>query len=230
MGFERIKNIAPGESRSVIFDIPVRELAVYDVVGESLIVENGKYEIMAGSSSLHTEVSAIMDIEGVTPGLRDLSKKIKADHYDEENGSQIVQGMYGYNALMAEGPNVYEPCSDGKFSAVYANCDISEKAQFLRIHGFAPENAQITVYIDGVSAGNLTCNTYDHEKNHFGARNHMPRAAKAEEQRKKSWPVLWADIRIPLDLSMLSGKPCESGHKVCIEAKGPFKYDWFSVI
>ena len=58
----------------------------------------------------------------------------------------------------------------------------------------------------------------------------MPRAAIAENMRKRSWPLLWADIHIPLDMSRLSGADPSGVHVIRIEADGPFKYDWFSVI
>ncbi|MCR5767154.1 MAG: glycoside hydrolase family 3 C-terminal domain-containing protein [Lachnospiraceae bacterium] len=230
IGFDRIKNIAPGESRNLSFDIPVRELALYDVISEKLIVEGGKYEIMAGPSSKDGECSALIDIDGPAVGRRDLSKRIKADHYDEQSGTQIVQGMYGFNALTAESFNVYEPRRDGRFSASYAHCSIPEQAKTLRIHGCAPGEATIRVFIDGAAVGSLTLNTRDYEKRPSQARNHMPRAAFAENMRRESWPLLWADIHIPLDTESAVDNTSECGHLLRIEVEGPFKYDWFMLV
>ncbi len=230
VGFERVKDIAPDEIRVVTIDIPVRELAYYDVISESLIIEEGGYEIMAGSSSADIRVSKTVIIEGTKPGLRDMSKKIKADHYDDESGSQIVEGMYGYSALMSEGDNVYVPRADGSFSATYRNCYIQENADTLRIHGYAPENADLRIFIDDCQVSSVTLNTRDYETKPSEARNHMPRAAIAENLRKRSWPLLWADIHVPLDPGIVKEKSDDEGHTVRIEVTGPFKYDWFSII
>ena len=230
IGFERLKEIAPGEVRRLELQIPVRELAFYDVISEALMVERGCYEITAAPSSREPGVSRMIQIEGMTQGFRDLTKRIKADHYDEECGCQIVEGMYGYNALTAEGPNAYEPKADGRFSASYANCRLPEKAKTLRIHGWAPETTVIKIYVDDTLTGELTLNTRDYDRNASPARNHMPRAAADEAMRKCSFPLLWADIRIPLELSGVGDCTAERGHKIRIEASGPFKYDWFMMV
>ena len=228
VGFERVKDIVPGESRTVKLAIPVRELAFYDVVREALIVEKGSYEITAAPSSRADCVSAAFELDGAVVGLRDMSKKIKADHYDEESGSQIVEGQYGYSALCAASAGVYEAAPDGHFSAVYAKCDLAEDTQFLRIHGYAPEDVTVRIYVDDKTAGELTFNTRDYEKHPQEARNLMPRAVRDDRRRRSSFPFLWADIRIPLDLGGLSDNA--EGHIIRIEADGPFKYDWFTMI
>jgi len=230
IGFERVKDVAAGETRLVTLLIPIREFAFYDVVSERLIVEAGEYEITAAPSSQAPGASAVIRLEGEARGLRDLSKKVKADHYDEERGSQIVEGLYGYSALMAAGPSVYEPCENGSFSASYGNCKFAEDAKTLRIHGIARENAKIKVFVDDVEVGGLTLNTRDYEKYPSPARNHMPRAEADERARKLSFPLLWADVRIPLKMSGLKECSPECGHVIKLEVSGPFRYDWFMMI
>lgn len=229
IGFDRIREITPGETRRVGLLIPVRELAFYDVISEKLIVEKGDYEIIAApdSRAAGASISETIQLEGDTCGLRDLTRRIKADHYDEECGSQIVEGLYGYHAVMAEGPNVYEPGANGHFSVSYANCKLPENAGTLRIHGRARENAEIKVYVDDTLAGELTMNTRDYEQRPSTGRNHMPRALEDEKLRKQSYPLLWADIHVPLDLSKVLKKEPECGHAIRIEAIGPFQFDWF---
>ena len=230
IGFERIKAVKPGETRNVSLEIPVRELAIYDVTTEKLIIEKGLYEIMAGPSSKDIRVSDSIAVDGKIPGLRNVSGRIKADHYDSQKGTQIVEGMYGYSALMAEGADVYDPRIEGSYSATYEKCDIPSDADTLRIHGYAPSNADIKVFVDDKEVSSITLNTRDYERVPSEARNHMPRAAIAETLRKKSWPVLWADVRMPLALGNALTKPDGVGYNVRIEVKGPFKYDWFSII
>ncbi|MCR4792737.1 MAG: glycoside hydrolase family 3 C-terminal domain-containing protein [Lachnospiraceae bacterium] len=230
IGFERVRNIVPGESRIVNFVIPVRELAYYDVVSESLIIEDGDYLITAASSSLDRGMEEIVHVSGSQRGTRDMSGKIKADHYDEECGTQIVEGLYGYSAIMAECSGVYEPDPDGHFSATYEDCLFPEDGTILRIHGYAREEARVRICVDGIAAGEASFNTRDYEKRPSDARNHMPRAVVSETARKESFTALWADIHIPLDMSKLSGADPSGVHVIRIEADGPFKYDWFSVI
>lgn len=230
IGFKRVRDIAPGTSKTVGFKIPVRELAYYDVISEALIIYGGRYEITAAASSAGPGVTADVDIEGAVTGLRDMNAKIKADHFDEETGIQIVEGMYGYSAVTGMDPGVYEPPKDGHIRVTYADCSITENAQSLRIHGIAPGTAEVRVFIDDVLAGSITLNTKDYEKKPSEARNHMPRAAMAEKLLKESWPVLWADILIPLETGMIKDPSSNVGHTISIEADGPFKYDWFSIV
>ncbi|MCR5595603.1 MAG: glycoside hydrolase family 3 C-terminal domain-containing protein [Lachnospiraceae bacterium] len=229
IAFDRVKDIAPGETRAVAFDIPVRELACYDVISESLIIEQGTYEICAGASSEDIRLSRTLEIAGTKPGLRDMWVKIKADHYDEQSGTQIVEGLYGYNALMPCGLSVYEPSQDGHMIVSYRDCSMSGCEKELRIHGIASSDVYLKVYIDDKEAGSLKFNTREYEKNPSEAKNRMPRAVCDEEGRKGSWPLLWADIRIPLDMSAAL-KDSSASHTIRIEADGPFKYDWFMCI
>ena len=227
IGFERLENIAPGEKRKAELTIPIRELAFYDVGREALVVEGGDYEILVAPSSQGAGVSQVISIEGESGTLRDLSKRIKADHYEEACGSQIVEGLYGFSALMAAGPSAYEPSADGRFSATYANCKLPENATSLRIHGVAREEATIRVFVDDCKVGELTLNTREYETRPSQARNHMPRAVEDERMRKRSFPFLWADVKIPLDLSGLKDLSLSYGHTLRIEVAGPLKFDWF---
>ena len=225
IGFDRFKEIAPGEKRCVQLSIPIRELAFYDVIGEELLVEAGEYEITAAPSSDAQGLSQTLWIEGEKRGVRDLSKRIKADHFDEECGSQIVEGLYGFHAIAAQGPSTYEPKREGRFSATYAGSVFPENAKVLRIHGSARENATIRIVADETCVGELTLNTRDYDKRSAPARNHVPRAEEDERRRKASFPLLWADVFVPLDLAGL--KEESQGHVLRIEVTGPFQYDWF---
>lgn len=229
IGFERVRNIEPGEARKVTITVPARELAYYDVISESLIIESGKYEILAGSSSKDLSVSQMIEIESVTTGLRDMKGRIKADHFDEQSGSQIVEGLYGFSALMADGPNVYDPDANGRFTATYGSCLIPEKSGKFRLHGYASGDATVRVYVDDKKAGEITLNTRDYETKPSEIRNHMPRAEECEALHKKSRTLMWADILIPLDAEVIGKLDLKEGHSIRIEADGPFKYDWFMI-
>ena len=83
--------------------------------------------------------------------------------------------------------------------------------------------------MDGVAVGEITLNTRDYNKYASPARNHMPRAQEDELKRKQSFPLLWADVHVPLDFAKLEGVSWESGHELRVEVRGPFKYDWFQL-
>ncbi len=49
-GFERI-NLAPGEKRTVRFELPAQKLSFYDESVHGFVVEPGAFEVLVGSSS-----------------------------------------------------------------------------------------------------------------------------------------------------------------------------------
>ena len=97
IGFRRLKQVAPGESRRVEISVPVDEFRFYDVISRSLMVEGGCYTIFAGPDSTAKEQSLQIEIPGGKPGLRDMSKKTAADHYDDYENIVLTEGQFGYS-------------------------------------------------------------------------------------------------------------------------------------
>jgi len=60
--FKKIE-IAPGETANVTLNIPVKDLAYYDVKTSKWVVEPGKYKLLAGTSSRNIEQSGTITIE-----------------------------------------------------------------------------------------------------------------------------------------------------------------------
>lgn len=99
IGFERIRDVGPGESRHVEWEIPCSELSVYDVIAMKKIVEEGEYLFRAGGSSDIDLAGKITDacrapksdgaaacrlmVSGEKTGLRDPHGVTYADHYDD---------------------------------------------------------------------------------------------------------------------------------------------------
>ena len=50
-GFERVKAIEPGESRTITFMVKYEDLRYYDVISRKMLLEEGVYTFMAGASS-----------------------------------------------------------------------------------------------------------------------------------------------------------------------------------
>ena len=59
--FKKVK-IAPGETVNVILNIPVKDLAYYEVKTGKWVVERGKYKLLAGTSSRDIEQSGTIEV------------------------------------------------------------------------------------------------------------------------------------------------------------------------
>ena len=94
------------------------------------------------------------------------------------------------------------------------------------IHGYATDEVEVTVYIDEMKAGSLKFNTKDYERIPSVQRDHTSRAEADNRARLSSWPCLWANVYIPVDMSVAGSGQV---HEIRIEACGAFKYDWFTV-
>ena len=62
-GFAKIE-LAPGESRELVFALDARAFAFYDVLRHAWTVEPGEFEILAGSSSADIRIRATIELEG----------------------------------------------------------------------------------------------------------------------------------------------------------------------
>lgn len=124
--FERVKGLAPGEKRKVILEIKINDLKYYDVADERFILEDGEYEIQAGSSSRDIHLRQSVNIKGTTRSPRDARQTIKADHYDTYENIYLHEGINGFDAVCT-----LDNKTDGEVSyrnvSVF-NSDITDKA------------------------------------------------------------------------------------------------------
>ena len=70
VGFERIHDIQPKETRKVTFMVQLWELEYYDVISERMILEDGMYQFMAGASSQDIRLEQSIEIDGTHAGKR----------------------------------------------------------------------------------------------------------------------------------------------------------------
>lgn len=146
LAFARIKDVKAGEKREVTFRIPTAELRFYDVISQSLMVEEGTYQIFAGASSADEAVWTEVFIPGRKTGVRDTSKKIAADHYDDYENLCLAEGHFKYHALTL--------CDDAKAGvAVYRDCEIRDTDRVLSLHMKSEKGVKVSVFVDGVKAG-----------------------------------------------------------------------------
>ncbi|NUR88090.1 MAG: carbohydrate-binding protein [Nonomuraea sp.] len=85
--FQKVR-LAPGESRSLTFRVPVAELASWDVTRGRFVVESAPHQIMVGSSATDLRLSATLQIPGEDIPPR--SGSLAATSFDEYDAVDLV--------------------------------------------------------------------------------------------------------------------------------------------
>lgn len=94
--FERVKGIAPGETRVITFTVDYSQLEYYDVISEGMLLESGTYTIMVGASSKDIRQKKSIAIEGKIAPDRNPFDVTKAVQYDEYENCFIHRGTKGH--------------------------------------------------------------------------------------------------------------------------------------
>ncbi|KAF9121314.1 hypothetical protein BGX30_002663, partial [Mortierella sp. GBA39] len=89
LGFRRVM-LQPGETADVSFEVPLDQLAIWDVTRERYCIETGTYMMMAGASSENLPLTAELVVDGETIPPRDLTQLTKAINYDDYEGVLIA--------------------------------------------------------------------------------------------------------------------------------------------
>lgn len=66
---------------------------------ERFILEDGEYEIQAGSSSRDIYLKKSVNIKGAARSSRDAWQTIKANHYDKYENIYLYEGINGFDAV-----------------------------------------------------------------------------------------------------------------------------------
>lgn len=145
LGFKRVKDVLPGEERQITMEIPVSEFRFYDVISKKMMVEEGNYQIWAGSSSGDCRQSATIQIHGEKTGVRLMEERTAADHYDDYENIYLTEGEFGFSAAA-----VLEKEKRGIL--VYRDCKILPEQKYIILHLMSGEKGSIEVCINGKSA------------------------------------------------------------------------------
>ncbi len=78
-GYAKTETLKPGKKTTVKIDIPTNTLASYDESKAAWIMEAGDYLIRVGRDSRHTEIAAVIRLDGEAV-LTQLSNQLKPDH------------------------------------------------------------------------------------------------------------------------------------------------------
>lgn len=149
LGFERLKQVAAGESRTVTMEIPVSEFWYYDTAASALVLADGDYTIEAGAYSTGCKMRETIYIPGVRPGIRRLEKMIAADHYDDYENIILAEGNCGY-ACVRQGRKAEEGM------LLYRNCRLKREYDVIVFNIQCPGQGNMRMVIDGQDCGTWT--------------------------------------------------------------------------
>lgn len=90
-GFERVW-IPAGQTKTVVFGLPVRELSFWDVTQDRFCVESGTYALLIGASSSDIRKEASIVVEGETVPPRNLYQPTRAENFDDYDNVLLDEG------------------------------------------------------------------------------------------------------------------------------------------
>lgn len=100
VGFERLRDMKPQESRKVSFKVPFHELEYYDVISKRMLLEQGNYQFMVGASSKDIRQEQTIYLKGEQAGTRDSYEETEAEYYDDYHNMFLHRGRVGQTAVI----------------------------------------------------------------------------------------------------------------------------------
>jgi beta-glucosidase len=87
VGFLRVKEIRPGETRPVALPVDPADAFVWDVTSKRRVVESGRYDLLIGASCEDIRLATEISVEGARIGTLDLTEARNAwEHYTVGRG------------------------------------------------------------------------------------------------------------------------------------------------
>ena len=182
VAFTRVHDVGPGETRQIRLTVPVSELFFYDTVSGTQIVEEGEYTFFAGRSSADPALSENLFIPGAVVGCRETLRRIRADHYDDCEGIELVEGAYGYTAV--------RPRNDTDVAKItFRDCIMTQANELFRLCFKSERGCKIEVLIDGERAATFEGDTMSYDA-HVDFRENSIREGTPMPER---WPALYIE-------------------------------------
>ncbi|MET7279279.1 glycoside hydrolase family 3 C-terminal domain-containing protein [Kribbella sp. NPDC005582] len=88
-GFQRLA-FAPGQRRTVSFDVKASDLAFWDVTRNKWTVESALQDVQVGSSSADIRARTTVAVRGEVIPPRDLSRRTAATDFDDYSGVELI--------------------------------------------------------------------------------------------------------------------------------------------
>lgn len=115
-GFAKVR-LAPGESRTVSVDVPVAELAFWDVTRGRFVVEDAVHKVQVGRSSADIRLCAHARVRGERIAPRDLAARTldAADHDEYDAVAFCDAALDAGDAVRSTGPGAWIAFRDCDF-------------------------------------------------------------------------------------------------------------------
>ena len=193
IGFERVKDVQPGESRQVRMEIPTEELRFYDVIGRKLMVEEGDYLLYAGGNSADRAAEVTVHVPGGHPGTRDTSGHEPADHYDACENSEITEGAVGFAAVTPME-------ADKPMTLEYRDCQFPTAEGELTLFLRSETGCRVKAAVNGKEVASWEGETRIYARNAMRLEQDPPE--KLDRQK-----AIFVELRLPVKELPLDGKP-----------------------
>ena len=185
LGFERLKDVQPGESRQVQLRIPTEELRFYDVISRTLMVEEGDYGLFAGPSSQDRALVTRIHVPGGKTGFRDSRKHQPADHFDRCENLEITEGLLGFSAVTPMDP-------EKPMTAEYRDCCLPGKEGELVLFLKSAAGCRVKACINGIEKACWEGETRTYARS--GMRIHRDPQEKLERQKP-----IFVELRLSME-------------------------------
>ena len=139
--FVRVKDLAPGETRTVTLSVKKEELRYFDVISGQMLLEDGGYLLEAGASSVDIRQKQEILLKGQKAGVRDPFATTEAIRYDDYENCFIHKGTFGHaehgeTCLIpgrpGEAPDEVKSTPDGKVKGELVYRDFLFKKQAVK--------------------------------------------------------------------------------------------------
>lgn len=137
-GFKRLV-IASGASVDVRFEVPVSELAFWDVTRDKMCVETGAYAFMVGSSSGDIRLEGTITIQGETIPPRDLRRVTRATNYDDYCNAYISDNTENGDSVAA--------AADGAWIR-FDDVMLTEDLRYFELRASSANDASVDIRLD----------------------------------------------------------------------------------
>ena len=145
-GFERLKDLKPGEKRKVSFVVPLDELKYYDVIAKEKLLEPGEYEIMLGRSSKDIRQVQSIVLNGTKRSCRDGFSTNESECFDRALHYVLCSGHLGYTSV----------CTKNESDTIildYEKVYLSHKAKGIVLDFWKEHTCDVEIFIDGKTVG-----------------------------------------------------------------------------
>lgn len=145
-GFERLKDLKPGEKRNVSFTVPLEELKYYDVIAKEKLLEPGEYEILLGRSSKDILQSQSIVLNGTKRPCRDGFATNESECFDRALHYVLCSGHLGYTSV----------CTKNESDTIildYEKVYLSHKAKGIVLDFWKEHTCDVEIFIDGKKVG-----------------------------------------------------------------------------